>query len=80
MPEQQETITRNSRYGLVLFAVYCVIYGAFVGLSAFAPQMMAKPVMGGVNLAIVYGFGLILIAIVLALVYAWLCREDRAAR
>jgi uncharacterized membrane protein (DUF485 family) len=28
----------------------------------------------GVNLAIVYGMGLIAAALVLALVYAWLCR------
>jgi hypothetical protein len=30
---------------------------------------------GGVNLAIWYGFGLIGGALVLALIYAWLCRE-----
>ena len=30
----------------------------------------------GLNLAIVYGFGLIIAALVLALVYSWLCRAS----
>lgn len=67
------SIQRNARFGLVLFAIYVVLYAGFMGLSAFAIQMMAKPVLGGVNLAVVYGFGLIVGAIVLALVYLALC-------
>jgi uncharacterized membrane protein (DUF485 family) len=65
---------RNSRYGLVLFAVYTLFYGAFMGLNAFAPQVMEIIVFAGVNLAVVYGLGLIAAAFLLALVYAWLCR------
>ena len=30
--------------------------------------------MAGVNLAILYGFGLIIAALVLALIYGWLCK------
>ena len=35
----------------------------------------------GINLAILYGFGLIVAALVLALLYGWLCRagDDSAA-
>ena len=32
--------------------------------------------MAGVNLAILYGFGLIIAALVLALLYGWLCKSD----
>jgi uncharacterized membrane protein (DUF485 family) len=63
-----QTIARNVRLGLILFVIYVLFYGGFVALSAFAPGVMARDV-GGVNLAIVYGFALILAAFVLALIY-----------
>ena len=65
---------RNSRYGLILFVIYLVFYGGFMGLSAFEPQLMSKTPFGGVNLAILYGFGLIVAALVLAVIYMVLCR------
>lgn len=68
------TMARNSRYGLALFAVYLALYAGFVALSAFAPQRMGRPFLGGVNLAVVYGFGLIAAALLLALIYMFLCR------
>jgi uncharacterized membrane protein (DUF485 family) len=67
-------IARNARYGLVLYAVYAVLYAAFMLLTAFAPQVMETVVGYGINLAVLYGLGLIAAAFVLALVYAWLCR------
>lgn len=63
---------RQSRLGLVLFFVYLAAYGGFMGLSAFAPGLMARPVFAGVNLAIAYGLGLILGAVVLAMLYMFL--------
>ncbi|HUG93718.1 MAG TPA: DUF485 domain-containing protein [Planctomycetaceae bacterium] len=67
---------RNSRYGLVLFAVYLLLYGGFVFLNAFAPEQMERTPLAGVNLAILYGFALIAAAFLLALVYGWLCRAQ----
>ena len=67
--EQPHHIARNARYGLVLFVIYVLFYAAFVWLSAFRPAAMAEPFVGGVNLAICYGFGLIIAAFVLALTY-----------
>jgi uncharacterized membrane protein (DUF485 family) len=69
-----ETVSRNARNGLILFAAYVVLYVGFMLLNAFAHEKMQQPVVAGVNLAIVYGMGLIAAALVLALVYAWLCR------
>jgi uncharacterized membrane protein (DUF485 family) len=66
----------NARLGLVLFTLYLLLYGGFVGLATFAPNTMAKPALAGVNLAVVYGFGLIVAALVLALVYMVLCRAE----
>jgi uncharacterized membrane protein (DUF485 family) len=72
--DHPETSARNARYGLWLFGVYVVLYGGFMWLSAFEPQIMSKTPFGGMNLAIIYGFGLIVAALVLALIYMVLCR------
>ena len=68
-------IARNARIGLILFVIYVVFYAAFVWLSAFRPAVMAKPFIGGVNLAVCYGFGLIIAAFVLAIIYMLLCDD-----
>ena len=66
-------VGRNARYGLVLFSIYVALYGGFVYLAVFKPAVMAALAPGGVNVAIAYGFGLIIAALVLALVYMVLC-------
>jgi uncharacterized membrane protein (DUF485 family) len=66
----------NARLGLVLFFLYLAVYATFVYLSAFHPQLMAEPALAGVNVAIVYGFGLIVGAFVLAILYMALCRDE----
>lgn len=72
--EDEVEVARRSRIALRLFVFYCAFYGGFVLLNAFAPKVM-ETTFGGVNLAIWYGFGLIGGALVMALLYAWLCRE-----
>jgi uncharacterized membrane protein (DUF485 family) len=76
MPESQPDppLSRSARYGLVLFAVYVLLYGGFVLLNAFPPPLMRGEFLGGVNFAVLYGIGLILAAVALALLYVWLCR------
>lgn len=69
--------SRNARYGIVLFLAYLVLYGGFMLLNAYRPQLMSKTPFGGVNLAILYGMGLILGAFVLAAIYMVLCRPRR---
>ena len=73
--DHPEIITRNARYGMVLFIIYLAIYAGFVALSVFKPELMAKPILGGVNLAVVYGFALIGLAFLLALLYMFLCSK-----
>jgi uncharacterized membrane protein (DUF485 family) len=70
----EHTTARNARVGLVLFVIYLALYGGFMGLATFAYEQMARPVLFGVNLAIVYGFGLIIAALVFSLIYMVLCR------
>ncbi len=75
--DRPEISARNARYGLLLFAVYVILYAGFMGLSAFEPQLMSKTPFGGVNLAIIYGLGLIVAALVLAAIYMVLCRPKQ---
>ncbi len=69
-------IDRNARIGLWLCGIYVLLYGGFVLLNAFSPSTMEQTPLLGVNLAIWYGFGLIVAAIVLALLYGVLCSSN----
>ena len=63
----------NWRLGLVFFLLYLLLYGGFVVLSAFWPGTMEMMPLDGINLAIIYGFGLIVAAFVFALIYGKMC-------
>lgn len=66
----ENTTRRNiSPLGLGLFVVYAACYSAFVLTNALAAPVMERVVFAGLNLAIVSGFGLIVLALFLALVY-----------
>ena len=71
--DHPHVISRNARVGLTLFAIYVVLYGGFIFLCVFRSAAMGGAVLWGMNLAIAYGFGLILAALVLALVYMAIC-------
>jgi uncharacterized membrane protein (DUF485 family) len=75
--EDAAVIAHNTRMGVILFVVYVAFYGGFMALSAFWPEAMSVPALGGANLAVVYGFALIAVALVLALVYMRLCRKSK---
>jgi uncharacterized membrane protein (DUF485 family) len=68
--------SRNSRIGFALFALYLVFYTGFVLLNAFMPERMEATPLAGINLAILYGFGLIVAAFVLAMIYGLSCRNE----
>jgi len=77
-PNSDHTIARNARYGLWLFFVYVLFYAGFVAISAFKFDALRAEI-GGVNLAIVYGLGLIVLAFLLALVYMAMTRDNGPA-
>jgi uncharacterized membrane protein (DUF485 family) len=70
--------TYNARLGLVLFAVYLACYVGFVVMAAVSQDILRRPAWGGVNVAVLYGFGLILGAFVISIVYMLLCRNPPA--
>jgi uncharacterized membrane protein (DUF485 family) len=61
-----------SRIGLLFFLIYLLLYGGFVLLNAFSPATMEATPLAGVNLAVLYGLGLIVAACLLALLYGLL--------
>jgi uncharacterized membrane protein (DUF485 family) len=74
--DHPEVSAANARAGLVLFFVYLAAYAGFMALATFAPQTMGRPALAGVNLAITYGMGLIVGALVIAAIYMWLCGRN----
>ncbi|MEW4488449.1 DUF485 domain-containing protein [Thalassoglobus sp. JC818] len=67
---------RNSRIGLILFWIYLIFYVIFVLLNAYRPEAMRATPIEGINLAVLYGFALILSAFLLAILYGLLCRSE----
>jgi hypothetical protein len=64
------------RLGNWMFLFYALFYAGFVGINLLQPLMMANIVFMGLNLATVYGFGLIIVALLEALLYDFLCRRQ----
>ncbi len=62
----------KSKVGMWMFLVYTLVYGGFILINLINPRLMAKDI-GSQNLAIVYGFGLIIFALLLAVVYNHIC-------
>jgi uncharacterized membrane protein (DUF485 family) len=64
---------RKTRLGMILFLVYAFVYATFVFIGLFYTDLLGVKVIGGVNLAIVYGIGLIILAGVMGFVYSLVC-------
>jgi uncharacterized membrane protein (DUF485 family) len=76
--ETDATIAKNARNAIYLFFVYVAFYGTFMLLSALEPEVMAMRPFGGLNLALIFGMFLIVLALVLALVYMRMCKSSAA--
>ena len=68
---------QRSLLGLTLFLLYLFLYGGFVLINTFRPDWMQIRPVAGVNLAILYGFFLILTAFFLALIYGIFSRDEQ---
>ena len=66
-------VKKKTKLGVILFFIYFIVYAGFVTIGVVDYKLMGKIVLGGQNLAVVYGFGLILFAILLGLFYNWKC-------
>ena len=69
----------KTRLGVVMFIAYALVYVGFVLINITKPVVMEKEIVLGLNLAVVYGFGLIVLSIIMALIYNFLCdRKENA--
>jgi len=68
-------VKKKTKLGVILFFVYLIIYAGFVAIGVADYTLMGKIVLGGQNLAVVYGIGLIIFAILLGLYYNWQCTK-----
>ena len=63
----------KAHLGLWMFLFYSLFYAGFVAINLLRPLLMEKTVFLGLNLATVYGFALIIVALIAALIYDGLC-------
>jgi uncharacterized membrane protein (DUF485 family) len=73
-PTEEAYEQRKTALGVRMTLLYSLVYGGFVALSVFKPAWMGVRAVLGLNLAVAYGLGLILLAIVFALLYNHFCR------
>ena len=66
----------KTRLGVWMFLFYSLFYVGFVAINLINPLLMEKVVAFGLNLATVYGFALIIVALIQALAYDALCRKQ----
>jgi uncharacterized membrane protein (DUF485 family) len=78
--EKDASTATKTKYGIILFLIYCVVYAGFVVINTVTPKTMGVIIFSGLNLAVVYGFGLIIFAIVLGLIYNQICSNAEAAQ
>lgn len=63
----------KAKVGLILFGIYSLIYAGFVFINTLSPKTMGVKVVLGLNLAAFYGFGLIILAIIMGILYNFYC-------
>jgi uncharacterized membrane protein (DUF485 family) len=67
----EKSVPFKIKLGLWMFSFYLLLYGGFIVINVVNPKLMSIDI-GSLNLAIVYGFSLIIIALIMALIYNFL--------
>lgn len=70
--------TYKTGLGVKMFIPYALVYAGFIGINVISPLSMETEVVMGLNLAVFYGFGLIILALVMAVVYNQACNNKEA--
>ena len=80
-PEEKDNASAyKMRLGVRMFWLYAIVYASFIAINVIKPVIMERIIVFGLNLAIVYGFGPILFALFLALIYDQMCSREEKAR
>jgi len=73
--DKDDAAAVKSRIGLILFGIYSMIYAGFIVINTISPKTMGTRIILGLNLAVVYGFGLIILAIIMGILYNNYCTK-----
>ena len=65
----------KAKLGIYMFLIYVLVYAGFIVINLLLPKAMKIVIFAGLNLASVYGFGLIILAIAMGLLYNFLCTQ-----
>lgn len=72
---EDKAIAYKTRIGLILVSIYGLVYVGFILINTVFPRLMGVRVLFGANLAVIYGFSLIILAVILGIIYNWLCTK-----
>lgn len=74
--EEAEALTKKkTKLGIRLFFIYLILYAGFVVIGVFQYELLSINIIAGMNLALIYGIGLIVFAVVLGIVYNYYCTK-----
>lgn len=77
--EKDRAIGYKTRLGVWMFIAYALVYVGFILINIMNPVLMEQQIIFGLNMAVVYGFGLIILSVIMALIYNVLCvRKEKA--
>lgn len=71
--EQDNAAAKKARLGVRFFIIYLLSYSGFVAIGVLDYGLFNIEIFAGLNLAIVYGMSLILFAVLLGILYNYLC-------
>jgi uncharacterized membrane protein (DUF485 family) len=69
------SIPKKTKLGVVLFLIYSAIYAGFVIIGTLDPDSLGGRIFADLNLAVVYGMGLIILAAIMGLFYNYFCTK-----
>lgn len=72
-PEVDNASEKKAKLGIKFFFLYLFFYAGFVAIGVLNYELLAVEVFRGINLAIFYGIGLIVFAVLLGILYNFLC-------
>ena len=72
-PETDLASEKKAKLGIKFFFIYLFFYAGFVAIGVLNYELLAIEVMWGINLALFYGIGLIVFAVILGILYNFLC-------
>ena len=67
--------SKKAKLGVKMITIYTLVYAGFVLIGLTKPELMGLELLGGQNIAIIYGFGLIVLAIIMGFVYNYFCTK-----